>query len=379
MAWQLLARDADRSIVGELSGYSLSLTIRYNEVGSWTLAVPPEATPSGWPAPGAGLVILRDGEVIASGEIDEQEFTWSADGPGTGEYRITGDTDLARLGYRIVYPDWDTPWEQQAVAYYTDPGITKAEQLMRRLVNRQCGPISQADRRVPGLDSGNIAGLGLDTSIQERFTPLLDALRKLAFDGGGLAFDVIDTLDGELRFDVWEPVDRSGAVRFGVELGNVTSLTVRSSAPTATAVLLAAQGEKEERTLREYRASGERREVFLDQRQIDGSAAEAEAEYERAGMETLASSGPQTAVSVQVIDTETVQWGRDYRVGDLVSVMTPFGAVSDIVREVQVEVDPTGVETVSSVIGTADASTTDPLASTVRALQRRISQLERAQ
>src|SRR5690606_12685813 len=193
------------------------------------------------------------------GQIETVKHSWSSQ-QGAGVYEITGDTDLARIAYRVVYPDWDAQWEDQAVAYYTDPGITKAEQLIRRLVNRQCGPISLPNRRVYGLNSGPVAGIGADTTIKERFGNLLDVVRRLALDGGNLIVDIRDTLAGQLYLDIRYPQDLSQVAVFGPEIGNVTELEMEWTAPVATAALLAAQGDKEERVLREYTAQGTRRE-----------------------------------------------------------------------------------------------------------------------
>src|SRR5690606_35005629 len=165
-----------------------------------------ELTPEGWPTIDSGLVVMRGTKVVASGQIESIRYEWSAS-EGAGVYVITGDTDLARIAYRVVYPEYNKSWESQAAAYYTDPGITGAEQLIRRLVNRQCGPISLPSRRVFGLDSGDVEGIGAPTTIKERFSNLLEVVRKLAHDGGNLIVDIRDTLAGELYLDIREPLD----------------------------------------------------------------------------------------------------------------------------------------------------------------------------
>ena len=391
--WTLLARAADRSIVGVLSGYSLALTLRWNEVGSWSLNLPRESAPAGWPAPGTGLIMLRDGAVVASGNWDEQTFTWSADpgdqAAGQGIYTLAGDTDLARLAYRVVYPDYLHAWTAQGNAYYADSGT--GESVLRNLVNRQAGSNALTARIVPGLHLGTAVGVGGAISVRERFTPLLDAMRSAADLSGGLAFDVRDTLAGTQEFVVWQPVDRTDTARFGVELGNVASLEIRRTSPVATTALVAGTEELAARqTLEKSNTAAVtlwgRREMFVDQRQAtddtwvpgDPPTAEQLAEYEKAADETLADQGEQFAVAAVTIDTPQLQWGRDYNIGDKVSVITPFGPVDDLVRQVDIAVDENGVEDIRSTIGTNDIASDDPLASTVRRLTSRISQIERA-
>ena len=391
--WTLLARAADRSIVGVLSGYTLALTLRWNEVGSWSLNLPRESAPDGWPAPGSGLIMMRDGAVVASGNWDEETFNWSADpgdkDAGQGRYTLAGDTDLARLAYRIVYPDWNSAWTAQSVSHYVSTGTGESE--LRELVNRQVGSVALASRRVPGLQLGTAVGVGTTITVRERFTPLLDAMRSAADASGGLAFDVRDTLAGTQQFVVWQPADRTDTARFGVELGNVANLEIRRTSPVATTALVAGTEELAARQTLEKSTTPAvtlwgRRELFVDQRQAtdedwnpgDPPTAEQVAEYEKAADEALASQGEQFAVAAVTIDTPALQWGRDYNLGDKVSVLTPFGPVDDLVRQVDISVDDTGVEDIRSTIGTNDVAADDPLASTVRRLTARISQIERA-
>lgn len=388
MGWQLLARTPDRQIAGLLSGWSFKLSLRYNEVGSWSLNIPAEGTPAGWPAPGCGLIFIRDGKVWASGNLDDRDFSWSADpddeaaGPGT--YGLTGDTDLGRLAYRTIYPTPGADWEGAQGDYWTY-GPDTAEEVMRVTVNWQAGSLARPARRVPGLRLGTPTGAGSQVRISERFTPLLDGLRKVALAGGGLAFDVRDALDGNLDFTVRPTADRTDTARFGRELGNVVSLNVLQAAPNATVALIAAQGEKEQRELVEIAdpdadPAWGRRELFIDQRDVSSDQTDTDrmAEYDKAAAEAFATDGEQTAVSAVIRDTPVVQLGRDYDLGDRVSVLTPFGPVADLVRQVDVEVDATGVEEITSVIGTTDPTTTDPMAATQRAMDKRISRLERS-
>ena len=382
--WTLLARAADRSIVGVLSGYSLTLTLRWNEVGSWALNLPRESAPAGWPAPGTGLVMMRDGKVVASGNWDEETFAWSADpgdqNAGQGRYTLAGDTDLARLAYRIVYPDWDSAWTAQSFSHYINTGT--GEGVLRNFVNRQAGSIALTARRVPGLQLGTAVGVGTTITVRERFSLLLDAMRSAATLSGGLAFDVRDTLGGNTQFVVWQPVDRTSTARFGVELGNVASMEIRRTSPVATTALVAGADELTARqTLEKSNAAAValwgRRELFVDQRQV-GETEDADEEYEQAADEVLADQGEQFSVAAVTIDTPALQWGRDYQLGDKVSVLTPFGPIDDLVRQVDISVDDTGVEDIRSTIGTNDVASDDPLASTVRRLTARISQIERA-
>ena len=391
--WTLLARMPDRSIGAVLRGASFKITLRLNEVGSWELSIPRDLTPAGWPTAGSGVVFLRDERPVASGNWDEETFTWSADASndaaGQGLYSLSGDTDLGRLAYRLVYPTFTQGWTTQTNNYYVDSG--QGENVLRNYVNRQAGSVALATRRVPGLALGAAVGVGNTISVRERFTPLLDAMRTAAIAAGGLVFDVVDDLAGTQRFVVWEPQDKTGTARFGVELGNATDLEVRRSAPVATDALVAGTEELVQRQTYEQHdstadAAWGRREIFVDQRQASDPSnptptvpsAEQLATYQQAATEALQDNGEQISASVTALDTPLLQWGRDYRIGDKVSILTPFGPVTDLVRQVDISVDATGVESISSSIGSSDLRTDDPLAAAYRKLERRLSQIERA-
>lgn len=392
MTWQVLARNADRAIVGVLSGWSLSLTLRLNEVGSWRLNVPRDLVPTGWPTAGDGIIVLRDNRVVASGNLDDDSYAWAADPNdatgGAGRYTLQGDTDLGRLAYRVTYPTPSTAWGAGQAAYWRYPfdGTTSnAEDVLRVTVNYQAGSLALGDRRVPGLTLAAAKGIGGQVRISERFTMLLDALRTVARAGGGLVFDVTDNLGGGLVFDVREPVDRTTSARFAVDLGNVERLTAQRVSPSITVALVAAQGEKELRELTEIAdptadAAWGRREGFLDQRQVDDGATPAEraAEYAKAAADAFGSGAEQSSIAAEILDTAAVRWGRDYDLGDRVSVVVPWGTVTELVRAVDVTVTETGVERVASIIGHADTIVANPLNKTVRQLLKRISQLERS-
>lgn len=389
--WQVLARMPDRTVGGVLQGVSFTLSLKFNEVGTWTLSVPREATPEGWPAPGAGCIFQRDGEVVASGMLDNESFDWTSEAgqenSGPGSYAMTGDTDLGRIAYRIVYPSPAVAWGTGQADYYIETP-DRPEERLRVLVSKQAGPAAQTARQVAGLTiAADTAIPGDNYSIRERFTPLLDACRKVA-DFGGLRFDVVDQLNGNMQFEVHAITDLSGQVVFGIDFGNVTTLHAERVAPTASVALVAGGGELDNRSLHEYanedsNVAWGRREVFLDQRQVGEDAGEGapteeqEIEYEKAALEALTEGQEQTGVSTTVLDTEAVQWKRDYNLGDKVTVLTPFGSVPDLVRGVDITVDEKGNEDIVPVVGLTDVTIENPLLSVIRKMLQRVSQLER--
>lgn len=394
--WTLLTRNPNRRVGELLKGYTFTLTLRFNEVGTWTLDIPRELCPPGWPAPGSGLIFMRDGRVVASGNWDEESFRWAADPAsgesGQGKYTFSGDTDLGRIAYQVVYPSPERAWNDQTKkTHYESTDL--CETVLRAVVYAQCMDGTPSVRRVKGLELSDNNGLGTFVAYRERFAPLVETLRSTALVGGGLGFDVVDKLNGTQEFIVWEPVDRTETARFGRELGNVTELEVRRQSPVATVALVAgAEAGRDRFGLEKPDPSADpawgRRELYVDQSIVrdedeDGNpvtgppTANELAQYEKAADDALSSQGELFSVSAVTLDTPELRWGRDYVLGDKVAVLTPFGQLSDIVRQVEVTVSAEGVEDIRSAIGAADLTTDDPLSKQVRDLMSQVSKLQR--
>lgn len=388
LVWQVYARRADRTVAGVLVGWTASLTLRFNEVGSWDINVPLAQCPVGWPGPGTGIIVVAAdpdtgaGRVIASGTADTIAYHWAAEGDDTGDgtWTISGDTDLGRIAYRDTYPVSSLSWTAQkgsVAAYYTAAGT--GETLLRNFVSDQAGPTALPARQVAGLTLAPVRNLGTATSILERFTPVLDVLRATARDGGGLGFDVVGDLAGGLTFVVYQPVDRTLTARFGVDLGNVTELAVSRQAPTGTVALVAAGGDLTARLTLEQAAPATtddawgRRELFVDQRQTVDPV-----QIAKAATDALAAAKEQVIVQAMITDTPSVRLLRDLNLGDLTTVLAPFGVITDVVRTITVAVADTGDALISATIGTDQASTDDLIAQHAARLERRLSYLERA-
>lgn len=387
--WVLLARMPNRTIAGVIPTWKLKATLRYNKVASWQLTVPPEVLPlaEGWPREDAGIILLRNGKVVLSGMNDEDEFRWSAesdneDESGPGIYTLSGGSDLGWLS-RIIYPQPTLGWAGNNDANFRYPflptgGKTNAEDVLRTLVNYQAGSLAPAKRQVAGLKLGTAKGIGDLTFTKQHGSRLLPELRRVARRGGGLQFDVLDGLDTFMYFNVEAQRDRTLEARFSSALGTVRNLVIRRVAPTATAVLVEAQKDgTNKRIRREYTtAANYRREVLLDQRSVE-QGDDMEDQLAEEAQEVLDEGARQVALSAEVIDSETVQWGRDYDLGDLVLVDTPYGPYTDKVRQVDIEIDNTGLSKVSSIVGNPEFISEDPLLREVRKLSDKIRQLEK--
>ena len=69
MAINVLARDRHLNITGVIDTWtSLDVTLRFNQVGSWTIGFPATGDVRDLITPGGGIVIVRDDDVLMSGQ-----------------------------------------------------------------------------------------------------------------------------------------------------------------------------------------------------------------------------------------------------------------------------------------------------------------------
>jgi hypothetical protein len=181
----------------------------------------------------------------------------------------------------------------------------------------------------------------------------------------------------QILFEVYEPTDRTGVARFSSGLGNLTSISYKISAPTATNELVQG-GDAGARTYVEVdpgtASDWYRVEKLQDQ---SGTADDSGGLLTQAGNLALGDDNPQVTLSTVTVDTEDVQAGRDYGLGDLVSVELPTGLeVADLVRSITLTAQPSAGELVTSVIGSQDATTNNATVRVVRDLARRLGRLE---
>ncbi|WP_346770369.1 hypothetical protein [Streptomyces sp. N502] len=77
------------------------------------------------------------------------------------------------------------------------------------------------------------------------------------------------------------------------------------------------------------------------------------------------------------VDTEDLKAGRDYTLGDRVTVALPTGLeVADLVRSIHLQATPTSGEYVTSLVGSPEATSDPQMVRLVRELGRRLGRLE---
>lgn len=382
MSITITVTDRNLNVVGDpVAGWSdLDVVGRWNE--PWSASFTAPATPDllDQLQPGNRVVVMRDRQIFTSGPIEKPgPYVWeagSAENGGPGKITVHFADDLALVAGRVVYPDPAQPSTNQAtVAAWTS--TANAEVLMRNLVNLNAGPGALAVRQIPKLVLGTLQGVGTSITVTSRFGALCDELRTAATAGGRLGFRTRQ-VGTNIEFQVYAPVDRSATVRFSRGLGTLRGINYDPEAPATTVAIVGGQGEGTARTIREVVGAGAatwwRLEKFIDQRQTNVVA-----ELDAAGAETLATDGESVKLATVTVDTEDIRYGRDYQLGDRVPVELYQGVtpITDVVRQIHLTATPDKGETLTSLIGTQDATRDPAWLQVGRDLQRRLGRVER--
>jgi hypothetical protein len=302
-----------------------TLTNRFNNVGEWELKLPAEHPMVPFlETPGSGLIINGPSDVLVSGPtIKPKRSATPLDTRGT--LTFSGATDDVILS---DYLAWPTPTSDTVAGQVTshDVRTANAETLLHQYVNANCGPGAPVSRRAPYLTMGTNLNRGPSLKKSARF-PVLGLLLAEIASLGNLGFRIVQR-GSVLMFETFAVVDRTDEIRLDIHNGTLSGHTVEILAPGVTHVMVAGQGEGVDRAflLATSPASiaaqaewGRRIEKFVDQRQTDD-----ETEYQQKADEILKDQGF-TGYDIQVVpqddESSTMRFGRDWNIGDGVSVV----------------------------------------------------------
>ncbi|MFD8970550.1 siphovirus ReqiPepy6 Gp37-like family protein [Streptomyces sp. NPDC059568] len=382
MAIQLLVTNQALAVQGDpLADWSnLDATPVFNEPGSGSVDLVAHPYVMAQLQPGNRLTVIRDGSVWMGGPMEiPQDFSWGIAGEGEappGKVTVNFSDDLARVAGYLTWPAPGSAWSAQPDTS-RKIGPASAESVIRTLVNESCGPGAIPARRIPNFALAAAAGVGSMASVDTRLERLLDVCRRVATDGGGLGFRCRETTS-QIQFEVYEPVDRTATARFSEGLGNLRAVQFKRSAPTVTHALVT---NSDQAFPREYVEVADTAAAFSWWRieQLVDSSAETndDGALTQDGKQALAEGAAPVELATVTVDTEDLRAGRDFGLGDRVTVALPTGLeVTDLVRSMTLHADPDTGEQVTSLIGSPDATTDPQMVRLVRELGRRLGRIE---
>ncbi|MFJ9895234.1 siphovirus ReqiPepy6 Gp37-like family protein [Streptomyces sp. NPDC091280] len=390
MTIQLLVTDRNLNFLGDpIDGWTkLSVDLNFNAPASGSVTLPARPQYVSLLQSGRRLVVIRDNAIWCAGPLEEpQNFTWDlTTNSGYGTVTASFTDDLARVAGYVTYPQPDHAFTDQltAVNFTRDLNTTNAEVIIRTLVNENCGPGALTARRIERLVLDDVAGVGGTRTLSTRFEPLLDACRTAAATDR-LGFRTRQVGD-EIKFGVYAPADRTATARFSKGLGNLRSVSFTLGAPLATSELVMGGNDPAQaatppntRVYVEVDAIDATTNWWRVEKLIDmtGTEDDSKGQLTQAAVLALGDDGPQASLATVTVDTADLRAGRDYGLGDKVTVVLPTGLqIADIVQTIRLEATPDDGEVVTTVIGDSDKTTSSAMVRLVRNLERRLGRLE---
>lgn len=372
--WTLYVRNFDMERAAQIDDYSsLSAVCRFNDVGTWELALDYRA--SSVPellAPGSGIEIRRDDFVIMTGPVTRIKRDRASN---QNRISVSGVDDNVWLKRRIAHPQPAS----SAPPYSTVDDDTRSgvgSTIIWQYVNVNLGPGAITPRKLPTLTMATDPLVGSTVSGKARYDVLLELIQDLAVAAGDLAFRIVQVGAG-LEFQVYQPDDKSGSVVFSEGFGNISDFTYERDAPEYTYVYGGGDGEGKLRTIVEGSDNAALATWGRIERLVDARQQTTGPTVSQQITTALAQNSEKLSLDITPIDTPNLKYGTHYQLGDKVSVVVDGVVVTDLVRQVEINLTAAGPQKLTPVLGTPGRNDLLALFTAVRDLASRTRNLER--
>lgn len=342
-------RDRDFIRIGQLSQefMNLKFTEVFRGIGTWELKLPAEhPLLNALKEKGSGIVITETwpgGSRVYSGRTRSCVLDQNSEDVN-GTWTISGADDGLIAAATVVYPDPANAHDKQLTAYWNLSG--NGETVMKQAVLLNAGASAIPARQYDWLSVPTNLNRGGNASANARFDVLGDLLQALA-EQSGLGWSFYQVGDG-IVFDVTVPADLTSLIRLDVRTGGLDSSQLGYTAPDATEVLVLGQGEGAARTVLQVSSVesaaeaalwGVRWESTKDQRNTNDPT-----ELAEAGSEIINERGTTiNSLKVEPSDAPGQKLGRDWYLGDTVTVVVDGQETQAIVAQIATSISSAGV------------------------------------
>jgi hypothetical protein len=302
-----------------------------------------------------GAIVEVYRQDIIAGIASTREFAGTIRGIVTSYGQTTVITAQA-VGTNAILSDRIVAYKS-GVANRSQFTAVAAETVMKTLYNYNLGASATTanGRMLSGVLTGaavaTSGGLGNATSLSCSGKNLLSTLQEVQLTAGG-DFSLVYTAPATWTFTWYTGqlgTDRSASVILSVETGTIAKLVLRTNRITdISAVVVAGQGEGSARAIVTRPAS---LPTGLDLREtwVDARNQKKTAEYQQLGDVTLQSAAERrTTLQTEVLQNAALRYGRDYYLGDLVTVYAyAAGNITQKVASVALSMSAAGAESVN--------------------------------
>lgn len=362
---------------GEINSYqSVEFTLRLNAVGSWNIKLnPSDQAVLELVQKRRRITVDYKGIRILSGPVEMRRQV--RDENGLRLYEFGGPDDLVWLADRPAFPNpgGTIPGDNVVFTQTVADDIRRGdgETVIKGFVDANAGPSGVYP--IPAMTVATNQNRGSTTTGSARMVPLLDVVAAVA-NGSGLALSLKQVGTG-LVFDVTAP--QAQPVRLSENLKNLKAWEYVEQAPGATVVVVGGRGDGTAkkfltRTNASAEVDWERRVQFFDATDVD-----LDADLPIRGAEFLGQNAPQAGFMVTPEDSDSMAFGKNYNVNDVVQVEVADGVFeTDTVKQVVLAHAAGGPATVQPAVGNLDAADkTNAIYRKYGDLLRRLVRLER--
>jgi hypothetical protein len=377
---------------GTIPFITINATLLYNAVGSWSLVVP--YSQSLWNQVMNGDVIIEvnwrnlftfGGKCEVPGYSDTMPGALSGSGglnqPGPF-MMLSGADYMALLANRICYPAPASAWSAQTAAAADTVTNVPLETAIKHYVNNNIGPGALAARRMNLLDIATDSARGGNTSYTVHFAQnfslnMMDVIRAMITSAGaarGMGVSVKRN-GSRLLMDVYVPRNLTNIAWFSEALGNMTSVNFSLTDPTCTDALVRGS------SAFVSSVAASKTQWNAAEQYIDDSSETVASNLNASAQQAVAAGGYGPILSSTPTDSPFLTFGRDYYLGDIVTIeVVPGANYSDVVTSVAISADATQNPTLSvipslgnSALSTAtDASILSSLSTRIRTLEKKL-------
>lgn len=331
---------------------NFSFAIRNNGVGSWNITLPAtHPLVDVLKTPGSGIIVSSTTQVLFSGPTLSAKNVADFVSP-KGFWELEGSTDNILLTEKLAFP---TPTVADPALQSTsyDTRVGSAEKIMKEYVDVNIGPSATTQRKQTNLTIEAGDTLGPTLTYSARFDNLNRLIYAVA-TVSRLSYNIVQE-GSNLVFKVFQPTNRSASIRLDIDNGQLEKTEYTYRAPEVTRVIVGGAGALTQREFIQRTSTdsvaaetlwGRKIEQFKDQR-----SAQSEDELFNAGDEELEERG-KTIETVVVIPKENnnMVFGKDWFLGDTVTVVVGNEEITQIVKEVSVVVNDSGL-TLQATVG----------------------------
>jgi hypothetical protein len=270
---------------------------------------------------------------------------------------VTADVttiSVQAVGFTALLADRIVAWKA-GVANRSAFSASPAETILKNLFDYNLGAnATTANGRLlggtlTGATTSASGGAGNSLSISVAGQNLLTAMQRIQEAAGG-DFDLVYTAPATYTYTWYtgqRGTNRSSTVIFSVANGTIGQLRVITDRiADATAVIVAGQGEG---VFRSYvtRPASLPTGLNLRERWVDARNQSTTSEYQQLGDIVLAEAERERSrIEVQILQSDALRYGRDYVLGDLVSVYTGSTTLTRKVQSVGLHFSSDGSEAV---------------------------------